>query len=54
MIKPCMCGEPIAASDPQTECSRCSRILHAECALGHGEHEYCEACAPSIAKRRIA
>ena len=49
----CTCGVPVTAFDLQADCSRCNRILHAHCAAGHGEREYCEACAPPGVGRRV-
>lgn len=49
----CTCGEAVTARDLQSDCSRCNRILHRGCAFGHGEHEYCEYCAPPKVGRRV-
>jgi hypothetical protein len=49
----CTCGQPVTVRDLQADCSRCNRILHAGCARGHGEREYCEACAPPGVRKRV-
>jgi hypothetical protein len=53
MKQVCTCGESVDLQHLYTECSRCYRLLHVECALGHGEQEWCEACAPPKVGRRV-